>query len=47
MGIYYTIMGGHVHCRVFCMNGDLVFSETEWEHRFEYFGIAARFIEEK
>ena len=38
--VYYKIIGGHVHCRVFSgpdihlthgKNGDLVFSVKEWE----------------
>jgi len=33
MRIYWQLLGGHVHCRVFTTGskcGDLVFSEAEW-----------------
>jgi hypothetical protein len=31
--IYWRLLGGHVHVRVFCNGkaGDLVFSEDEWK----------------
>ena len=50
MRVYFKILGGHVHCRVFTtgsMCDSVVFSTEEWNRvRSVYFGLAVRFIEE-
>ena len=51
MRIYYSIRGGHVHCRVFTTGskcGDLVSTVEEWPHvRRTYFTASVTLTEEE
>ena len=50
MRVYFKILGGHVHCRVFTTGskcGDLVFTVEEWPEVTGFWMSDAQFIEEK
>lgn len=48
MRIYYKLLGGHYHCRVFFngLSGNLVVGEREWNEFRSYFGGRTNFIPE-
>ena len=49
MRVYFRILGGHVHCRVFTTGskcGDLVFALNEWPARTLWFRSDVQFIDE-
>ena len=50
MKIYYSVQGGHIHCRVFTQGakcGDLCFRLSEWaDVRSNFFGQDVEFIQE-
>ena len=48
MRIYYKLLGGHYHCRVFFngLSGNLVVGEREWDEFRSCFGTKAIFLPE-
>lgn len=50
MRIYYKLLGGHYHCRVFingAKSGDLCCRESEWTQFMLSFDVRVQWIEEE